>query len=289
MAKFDIYEAITDRILIQLESGIIPWTKPWVSTSKGSWSRSTGRCYSFINQMLLGNVSEYATYKQIKEAGGEVKKGSKAKFIVFWKMIPIETENSSGVKESKVIPFLKYINVFDVANDCENIEIKYKRDEVKPFDSDVEAEEIINEYSVTNGVKIYSVDSDRAFYRPSDDSITLPTKEQFKDKAEYYSTAFHEIAHSTGHPSRLARINKVAAFGSEEYSKEELVAEISAASILNYIGLETKSSFKNNAAYIQSWIRALNDDKKLIVSASSKAEKAVELILGSRIQAAELS
>ena len=106
--------------------------------------------------------------------------------------------------------------------------------------------------------------------------------EQFPDAAEYYSTLFHEATHSTGHPKRLDRLpkNAIAAhFGSEEYSKEELTAEIGAASIMNVLGLETAHSFKNSAAYIQSWLRALKNDKRLIVSAAARAEKAVKLIL----------
>ena len=96
---------------------------------------------------------------------------------------------------------------------------------------------------------------------------------------EYYSTAFHELTHSTGHESRLNRLTKLAAFGSEEYSKEELVAEIGAAALVNHVGLETADSFRNSAAYVQSWLHTLKDDKRMIVSASGKAEKAVNLIL----------
>lgn len=98
--------------------------------------------------------------------------------------------------------------------------------------------------------------------------------------AEYYSTAFHELTHSTGHSSRLKRLTNTAHFGSEVYSKEELTAEIGAAALLNHVGIETGKSFKNSAAYIQSWIRVLRNDSRFIVSAASKAEKAVNLILG---------
>ena len=103
---------------------------------------------------------------------------------------------------------------------------------------------------------------------------------QFAATAEYYSTAFHELTHSTGHKSRLDRLNRVAAFGSEDYSKEELIAEIGAAALVNHTGLETPDSFRNNAAYIQNWLQVLKDDKRFIVSAAGKAEKAVNLILG---------
>ena len=118
-----------------------------------------------------------------------------------------------------------------------------------------------------------------AFYRPSTDEIHLPLREQFPQIAEYYSTAFHEATHSTGHKSRLDRLSSPAWFGSENYSKEELVAEMGAAILMNELGIETNGSFKNSAAYIQSWLHALRDDNKMIVSAAGKAEKAVKLIL----------
>ena len=120
----------------------------------------------------------------------------------------------------------------------------------------------------------------KAFYRPSTDSITLPLLAQFKETAEYYSTAFHEMIHSTGHKTRLDRLKKTAFFGSEAYSKEELIAEIGAATLVNHAGLETSRSFRNSTAYVQNWLRVLQNDKRFIVSAAGKAEKAVNLILG---------
>ena len=105
--------------------------------------------------------------------------------------------------------------------------------------------------------------------------------EQFDSTAEYYGTAYHEATHSTGHATRLNRFTgdaAAAAFGSESYSKEELVAEIGSACCLHELGLETPSSFKNSAAYIQSWLRVLKDDKRMIISAAARAEKAVKLI-----------
>lgn len=124
--------------------------------------------------------------------------------------------------------------------------------------------------------------SNRAYYRPSDDSVVVPLKEQYKNINEYYSTIFHELTHSTGHKNRLNRLQTgaVAAFGSETYSKEELVAEIGSASLMNLLGIETPKTFRNSAAYIQSWLKVLKNDNKFIVSASSKAEKAVNFIIG---------
>ena len=144
-----------------------------------------------------------------------------------------------------------------------------------------EAQEIIYGYLERENVKLLHQEGDRAFYRPSTDEVVLPIRKQFMSTAEYYSTVFHELTHSTGHASRLNRLTQAAFFGSEDYSKEELVAEIGAAALVNHVGLETSNSLRNNVAYIQNWLRVLKDDKRFIVSASGKAEKAVNLILGS--------
>ena len=120
--------------------------------------------------------------------------------------------------------------------------------------------------------------SDEAYYSPSCDRVVLPRADQFNSTAEYYSTAFHELAHSTGHQSRLDRLRATARFGSESYSNEELVAEITAAALMHHTGLETKGTFRNSTAYIQNWLTALRNDKRMIVTASGAAAKAFDYI-----------
>ena len=128
-------------------------------------------------------------------------------------------------------------------------------------------------------MKLLHQESERAFYRPSTDEIVLPMRKQFVSTSEYYSTVFHELAHSSGAPTRLNRLNSVAFFGSDECSKEELTAEIASCALVNHVGLETSTSFRNNAAYIQNWMTVLRGDKLFIVPAAGKAEKAVNFIL----------
>lgn len=149
--------------------------------------------------------------------------------------------------------------------------------DLKPDDR---AEKILQDYIGRSGVTLKRQPSDRAYYSPAQDMIVVPEIAQFSDVAEYYSCAFHESVHSTSHPSRLNRNTDVARFGSESYSKEELVAELGAAYLVNAAGLEAPSAFKNSAAYIQGWLAALKDDKRFIVSAAGKAEKAVRMIMG---------
>ena len=173
-----------------------------------------------------------------------------------------------------------YYHVFHI-DQCEGISPKYTKDFALPdgVEPQKAAQDIIRDYLRREGVTLHHETGDRAFYRPSTDSITVPGKRQFAATAEYYSTVFHELTHSTGHPSRLNRLNRVAAFGSTEYSKEELAAEIGAAALVNHVGLETSTSLRNNAAYIQNWLNVLKGDKRFIVSAAGRAEKAVDLIL----------
>ena len=272
----DIYAAVTDRIIAQMEQGVIPWLKPWRTNGKAV-SHATGKPYSLLNQMLLGRPGEYLTFKQCQAAGGRVKKGEKSNMVVFWKWIEQEDEETH---EKKEVPFLRYYNVFHI-DQCEGITAKHTTEAAFPDGADTQeaAQDIIHDYLSRTGVKLLHEEGDRAFYRPSTDEIVLPLRKQFISTAEYYSTVWHELVHSTGHPSRLNRLDKVVAFGSDVYSKEELVAEIGAAALINHCGLETSTSLRNNAAYIQNWLSVLKGDKRFIVSAAGKAEKAVTLIL----------
>ena len=276
-----IAELITNRIVAELEQGIIPWHKPWTGTSSGPISHVTGRPYSLINQLVLGRPGEYITYNQCIAEGGKVKKGAKSLPVIFWKQNKfVEKDEETGEEVERIVPILRYYTVFHI-DDCENIKAKYQTEEVKPAEPIKEAEKIVRRYKRVNpSIRIHNDKlSNEAFYRPSTDEIVVPSLGQYENKEEYYSTLFHEMTHSTGHPSRLNRIDKCAAFGSKDYSKEELVAEIGAASLVNIAGIETDKSFRNSAAYIQSWMKALKNDPTMLITASGKAEKAVEYIL----------
>lgn len=276
-----VYEMVTERIIEQLESGVIPWEKPWSGVRSGAYNRISKRSYSLLNQMLLKNEGEYATFKQWSELGGKIKKGEKSEIVVFWKILPIEETQEDGTKVIKQVPLLKYINVFHISQ-VEGVEPlqKEKLNDIEPIE---QAESILQDYWTREHITVEHIKGDKAFYSPMRDLIQLPLFEQFKDANEYYSTAFHESVHSTMKESRCNRAeerkDKLVAFGSEEYSKEELVAELGSASIMNMLGIETRKSFHNSSAYIQSWLRVLKNDVKFIVSASSKAEKAMNYIL----------
>lgn len=278
----NVYDIVTERILEQLNEGIIPWQKPWTGGHNGAYNYITNRSYSILNQIILKHPDGYMTFNQAKALGGRVKKGAKAEYVTFWKVLPIEEKDDDGNVSTKKIPFLRYYQVFWVG-DIEGIEIKER---TKPIINPIEeAEAIVNKYmtSANHPTLINNKPSDRAYYSPMTDKVVVPMIEQFKHIEEYYSTLFHELTHSTGAKSRLNRLTQTAHFGNEEYSKEELVAEIGASALVNISGIETEKSFRNSASYIQGWASVLKDNVKMIVEASSKADKAVKYILGEDI------
>ena len=279
----NVYQMVTDRILEQMSNGIIPWHKPWHGTLDGAISYVSRKPYSILNQFLLGEAGEYLTFNQIKSLGGKLKKGSKSKFVVFYK--PIEIKKKAGGEEdddkrsTEVIPMLRFYNVFHL-KDTEGIPTKIQEEDRPKLEPIAEADKIISDYVDREKLDYRVQKSDSAYYRPSDDMVVVPLIEQYDVVEEFYSTAFHELVHSTGHKSRLNRFECAIAFRSENYSREELVAEIGSSMLSNIAGINHDKSFRNSVAYIQGWASALKSEPKLIVSASSRAEKATKYILG---------
>lgn len=277
-----VYEMVTDRIIEQLESGVIPWQKPWTGVRSGAFNRISKKPYSLLNQMLLKFDGEYATFKQWQDLGGHVRKGEKSEIVCFWKIQPIEEEQEDGTKVVKQIPLLRYYNVFHISqvDGVEPLQEEAIDNDIKPIEK---AENVLHDYWTRENITVKHMAGNLAYYSPTLDMICLPLFEQFTDSNEYYSTAFHESVHSTMKENRCNRDEdrkgKNVAFGSQDYSREELVAELGSTAILNIIGVETKDSFRNSAAYIQNWLSVLRNDVKFVVSASSKAEKAVKYIL----------
>ncbi|MED4456166.1 zincin-like metallopeptidase domain-containing protein [Metabacillus fastidiosus] len=273
----NVYEMVTNKIIEKLEQGTIPWRKPWTGQAMAvNWN--TQKPYRGINTMLL-EPGEYATFKQISEAGGKVKKGAKSEIVVFWKFL--EKENEEGEKEN--IPFLKYYRVFNIATQVEGL--KSKRGEVETYTHDKmeECENIIKGYMDKPS---FSFKNDGAYYIPSLDNLNMPPMKHFPKLEEYYSTFFHELIHSTGHKSRLNRdgIIGITHFGSETYSKEELVAELGAQMLCSIAGIHNEPVIDNSASYIKSWLGKLKDDKTLLVKAGGQAQKAADYILGIKFE-----
>lgn len=301
------YEIITNEIIKKLEEGQIPWVKPWkvnkwhcsgMINIAPAYSYSNGKRYTFLNQMLLGfEAGEFATFEQIKKAGGKVKKGEHANIVSGWIVETKQRKDEDGnvMLDENGDPImvktfaLRYYKVFNILTQVEGIEPKHdwkKEEAPNTADPDETAEAMIKKYIESSNAPTFRIEKggSKAYFSPSQDLVVVPHISQFESTAEYYSTAFHELTHSTGIESRCNRKleSKKAAFGSEEYSKEELVAEMGACFLNSNAGLTTESSFRNSAAYIQGWLKALKNDPKMIVNASSQAEKAVEYIMNAQ-------
>lgn len=272
--KTNTYEKVTQRILEELQKGIVPWQKPW--STERAINYVTRKPYRGINVLLLDKPGEYLTFKQCMDAGGHVKRGEKGQMIVFFKVIEHEVLKDDGTNETEQFPYLTCSTVFHISQ-CEGITSKQKPLPENENQTIYEAETIVKNYIEREQIEYNQVKgSDRAYYSPLTDSINLPDLTQFKDSPAFYGTAFHEIAHSTGHQKRLNRpiLNR---FGDEKYSQEELVAEISAAMLLSTLNIE--GEFQNSVSYIDSWSKFLQNNTKAIISASSQAQKAVDFIL----------
>lgn len=284
MKTEQIYQMVTDRVIEKLKEGVCPWVKPWKGGNESvAMNAISKKPYSFLNQMLLGFEGQYLTFNQAKQLGGNIKKGSKSRPVVFWTTGYTtkgedEEGNSVSVYHEYARPILKYYNVFEVGDvdgiDIKRIETKFIPNDISPIEK---AECVIAEYSERTNLKIERKYSSGACYRPGDDKVIIPILGQFDMPEEFYSTAFHELVHSTGSKTRLNR-DMGQRFGSDKYGREELIAEIGAAFCLSRLGMDTQKCFDNSVAYLKSWMEAIKADPKAIVIASGKAEKAVNLI-----------
>lgn len=285
-----VYEIVTNSIIAKIEEAIrtgdcLPWQKPWTADSVPV-NYVTQRAYRGVNLLLL-DTGEYLTWSQLCDLQKhnpelKLKKGSKAHMVVFFSFKENATEQTTqnGGKETKTtrVPFLRYYKVFRSV-DVEGLVSRRIPVNFEHNPSEL-AEQIAADYIKREAVRLVYKNGDRACYSPMSDTVTVPEMKQYKHLAEHYSTLFHELTHSTGHPKRLNRLNTMAMFGSESYSKEELVAEIGAAMLCGSCRLDNAASVDNSTAYLTSWLKALKNDVTMIVSASAKAQKAVDLILG---------
>lgn len=272
---------ITERICKQLEEGHIPWDKPWAGIRGGAYSRSTGRPYSLINQMLLLKPGEYVTFKQCTEAGGTIREGETSSIVIFWKRCEKKEQGADGTEKKAAYFVLRYYRVFHI-DQCDGIDPKYTPESFAPLDPVAEAEDIISDYAERTCLTIVHKRQNSAAYSASLDRVIMPLREQFKNAPYYYATIFHELGHSTGHETRINREIK-SAFSTEKYSREELVAELTSAGMMHSLGLDTKAVRKNEAAYIQSWLEALQNDAYMITWAASQASKAIDLIMNTQV------
>lgn len=297
MKTQEIYQTVTDKIVAMIEAKqVLPWQKGWNETALGSLQKNyiSGRAYRGINQFILlgaGYASPFwMTFKQAKAKGGCVRKGEKAQTVYFWKVYRKDTgeKNAKGEKVMQPIFVLKQYCVFN-AEQIDGIEFPAAAPQTEAQEIEACDELELALANMPTPIKGLNFGGDRAFYRPLTDTIQLPRPEQFASRAHYYGTKAHEFIHATGHASRLNRegITEYNGFGSETYSKEELVAELGASFMLSIFGLQTPENEANNAAYIKGWLRELKNDPAMIFKASSHAQKAVDYILGTTFESEE--
>lgn len=294
---FDVYQMVTDKILKQIEeTGVLPWTKPWKAASLNGhgafpMNGKTRRRYDGVNFFLLqcsGYSSPYwFTFKQIEELKGSIIKGEKATQIVFWKInLYDEKDEVTGEMKSKKVPLLRYYNVFNLEQ-CEGINIDAAApvtpSEPAQINTPLElGQMVIDQYGrLQPALSIQVRESNEAYYQPGRDLVNMPEINQFESSEAFYSVFFHELAHSTGHTTRLNRkeIAEGSVFGSGGYGQEELTAELTAAFICAEVGISNETTETRSAAYIKNWMNTIKADKKLFIMAAGRANKAAHLIL----------
>jgi antirestriction protein ArdC len=273
--KKDVYQVVTDQIIKLLESGTIPWRKPWKGVNHVPRNLMSRKAYRGINLFLL-NAASYSspfwlTFRQAQALGGTIRKGEKSFPVVFWKLLEEERDG-----EKHHIPFLRYHPVFNVAQ-CDGIHVPIPEGIQQEFHPIKQCEEVVSH--MPNAPRIQH-GGEHALYSPPLDIVKMPDAPTFESAEAYYTTLFHELVHSTGHGSRLNRkeVTETNRFGSDPYSREELVAEMGAAFLSGHCGIEDKT-LNQSASYIQSWLEKLKDDRRLVVQAAALAQKASDYIL----------
>lgn len=292
--KRDFRQEVTDRIVKMLESGVAPWQKPWragVGSPGMPMNPTTDKAYrggNAIHLMATGLQRGYddprwLTYKQAQERGWQVRRGEKGTQIEFWEVKPARNSESPTPREedgragdTKEAANRLIHRVYTVFNAKQMDGIPpHQPKEHSAFEIASAGEDILR----NSGARITHDQGDRAFYNRASDSIHLPPKEAFGSAPGYYGTALHELAHWTGHPSRLNRptLNESYRFGDTNYAKEELRAELASVFLAAERGIPHDP--EQHASYVNSWIKALKEDKHEIFGAAHDASKATDFLL----------
>lgn len=272
MAKVDIREIVTRKIIEGLEKGELPWQKPW--TGGGAVNHQTGKSYRGLNQLVLsyvasseGLINRWVTMGIIRDKGYRIKAGASPQYIAFFKWVDQKDEDGNV---ENTFPLLRYYKVWSISQLEGEIEIP----DATEFEPIERAEQIVA--GMPNAPRI-QFGGDSAVYFPTKDVVVTPIREQFKSPDAFYATLFHELGHSTGHETRLNREIQND-FGDEKYGLEELVAEFTSAFLCAESGID--NTIENSTAYVQNWLKVLKNDRQMILTGASLAQKASDYILG---------
>lgn len=286
----NVYDSVTDQIITLLDHGTVPWRRPWDPRSDGIRPLNVrGNLYRGANRAILPAMGFgspiWMTFKQANERGGHVRKGEHGTMVTFWKFDRGEEPVQLDGEEQSTSGMRAILRAYTVFNLEQTDDVRLPAGMLERFAqianrkhaAIAEADAVVEGYLRPPSIHHAGP---QAYYRPSADSVTMPVPDSFHSPEAYYSTLFHELGHSTGHESRLARkgITDLAMFGGHDYSCEELVAELTASFLAAECGIGT-AVLGNSAAYIQSWMAALKHDRRLFVTAAGQAQKAADHIL----------
>jgi len=289
-----VYAAVTDRIVAALERGVAPWVCPWDRTGGKPRNGASGHVYRGINVILTAMSGfgdpRWFTFRQAQAAGGSIRRGEKGTPVVFWQFVDRRsaTAEQEGEEQPKGhsarVPFARKYVVFIYEQVEWTAESPFAAKPEPVRDTEPDAWE----HSVRGAVEASGGDlrhgGARAYYSPTEDYIRVPEVSRFTSTADYHGTVLHELAHWTGHETRLARDIK-GRFGSESYAAEELVAELAAAFTSADLGIPGRLQ---HAEYIGNWLTIIRNDTKAIFTAARHAQDAADFLLGKVVADAEV-
>lgn len=291
----DVYTRVTDKIIADLEYGVIPWQKPWRDNPETQIIRPlrhNGTPYRGINTMLLWGASEergyispyWMSYRQATALGGQVKRGEKGSLVVFANRLTKTDTDENGNDTEIEIPYMKGYTVFNVQQ-IDGLPERYTVTHAPPLADEFDRIERADAFKSATNATIFHGDAG-AYYVESSDHIQMPPFERFRDAPSYYAILLHELIHWTKHPARLNRDLGRKKRGDAGYAREELVAELGAAFLCADLGL-TPETRPDHASYIDYWIKVLREDKRAIFSAAAHAQRAADYLIGLQPQPAD--
>jgi antirestriction protein ArdC len=291
----DLYQEVTNKIIAMIENGVAPWRRTW-NTYGLARNFGTDHIYTGINLILMNNtihpIPYFLTFNQVKEQGGMIRKDSKAEKVIYFNVYYKDGNDKTLDKEDaikrlkhgegiQILKFIKYYNVFNIEN-IEGIEFNIPEIELKPNEKIAKCESIIE--NMPNRPEYRQINANKACYSSEFDFVSMPAIEQFESPEAYYATYFHELVHSTGHTSRLSRMEVMHhdIYRGKNYAREELVAEMGASFLCSTVQIDFDSIVENNVAYLVGWLKVLQEDSKFIFKVASEAQKASDYILNRR-------
>ena len=290
--RIDVQQQVTDRIIASIEAGTVPWRKPWTGDAGGAVfpHRACGEPYRGINVILLwleAHEKSYAgrhwfTYRQAQALGGQVRKGEKSASVI--KFATFEKVGETPNDETRAIPFSKLYAVFN-ADQIDSLPEAYYRRPEPPRDLGTAPDPELEAFFAATGAVIDSSPDPRAYYNPVTDRIHMPPIRTFHTMGGFYATLAHEACHWTGHRSRLDRFAKFA--DRKAYAFEELIAELGNVMLCAHLGLTP--DFEQSAAYVESWLKALREDKNAIFRAAAEGQKAADFLIAAATRAEQVA